>query len=80
MPNGQVDIRNTKDGKHRLRFYAVADDHLKTIVDALRIARHDSGTAYDSVALDAICTHFLATYGAKNPQAKSASVHEVICQ
>jgi Rieske Fe-S protein len=79
MPNGQVDIRRTKDGKRRLRFYAVADDQLETILSALRIARHESGTAYDCVALDAICTHFLATYAAENLHAKSESVQKSIC-
>ena len=47
---------------HRLRFYGIDSDRLETIVRALSVARNDLGTEYDSVALEAICQHFLATY------------------
>lgn len=63
MTVGRVDIRETKrSGKFRLRFYAVAPDHLEVILTALEAAREELGTNFDSVALDAICTHFLASH------------------
>ena len=55
-----VDVR-TVDGKARLRFYGVAEDQLETIQLALKITRVWAGTQHDSVALDAICQHFLSS-------------------
>ena len=45
-----------------MRFYALADEHVETIQQALKIIRQEIGTESDSVALDAMATHFLATY------------------
>lgn len=63
MANGRVDIRVMKrTGKARLRFYDVYPGHLEMVLAALEMAREDSGTHSDTVALDAICTHFLVSY------------------
>jgi len=57
---GKVDIRTMKrTGKARLRFYGVAPDHLEIILEALKLAREEFNTEYDTVALDSICMHFL---------------------
>ena len=71
MPNGRVDIRSIKrSGKARLRFYNLASDQLENILTALEQAREELGTEYDSVALDALATHYLATPGNDRPQGK----------
>ncbi len=63
MAKGRVDIRVMKNtDKARLRFYNVFPDLLETILAALEWARQEAGTHSDTVALEAICMHFLATY------------------
>jgi len=62
MSSGKMDERLTKrTGKYRLRFYAVAPDQLEIIKLALKLAREECNTNFDSVALDAICLEFIAT-------------------
>jgi hypothetical protein len=62
MTTGRVDKRfNEARGKYRFRFHAIAPDHAETILLALEHARGELGTQFDSVALDAICQHYLAT-------------------
>ena len=57
-----VDVRtNPETGWSRLRFYAVAPDQLESILDALRLARVEHETEFDSVALEAICLSYLNT-------------------
>lgn len=59
--SGKVDVRfSDSTGKYRLRFYAVAPDHRETILNALKRARSELGTEYDSVALEAICMNYLS--------------------
>jgi hypothetical protein len=68
MPAGRVDVRQTeRTGKSRLRFYGVADDQLEIIQTALFLARSELGTDFDTVALDGICTSYLATAGYASP-------------
>ena len=63
MAKGRVDIRvMKKTDKARLRFYNVYPELLHTILAALELARQEAGTHSDTVALDAICMHFLSTY------------------
>jgi hypothetical protein len=63
MSSGRVDLRTMKrTGKTRLRFYNVYPDQLETVQTALRIARRESGTEHDTVALESICIHFLTTF------------------
>lgn len=62
MANGKVDVRISQRRKTaRLRFYDVYTDQITTIQTALEQARQDAGTAHDTVALDAICMHYLST-------------------
>jgi len=61
MPKGNVDVRRSnRDGRYRLRFYGLDADQLETILLALRRIREESGTDYDSVALDRLAMHYLA--------------------
>ena len=63
MSKGRADVRQSKrDGKFRMRFYGLDEERLDCIQSAVAIARKESDTEYDSVALDQICVHFLATY------------------
>lgn len=65
MGSGKVDVRiMQRNAKARLRFYNVAPDQLEVIMNALEIARNELGTGHDTVALDAICIHFLSTFPA----------------
>jgi len=48
-----------RTGKARLRFYNVAPDHLEIILTALKMCREELDTEYDTVALEAICLHYL---------------------
>lgn len=69
MANGQVDIRHSKrHDKFRLRFYAVAHDQLEVILPALRLAREELNTMYDSVALEHICMAYLMDHTGKPKQ------------
>jgi len=62
MSSGRVDIRTIKrTGKARLRFYAVAPEHLEIILAALETARKDLDTEFDTVALEGLCMHYLNT-------------------
>ena len=62
MSKGKVDIRTcNRNGKARLRFYDVAPDHLEMIKQALQVAREQTGSEHDTVALEAICMHFLSS-------------------
>ena len=58
--NGMVDTRALRSGKVRMRF-RLHTDQAENVRAALDIARADLGTEFDHVALDAICTAFLAT-------------------
>ena len=63
MSSGRVDVRfRESTGKARMRFFALAEEHVENIQLALKIIREELDTDYDSVALDAMATHFLATY------------------
>ena len=63
MMKGRAHIRlNKKRQTYRMRFTPIFEDQLELIQFALSIARREAETEYDSVALDAICQHFLATY------------------
>jgi hypothetical protein len=65
MSKGKVDIRKSqRDGRYRLRFYGLGADQVDTILLALKSARLESNTEYDSVALDRVALHFLSTYQA----------------
>jgi len=67
MGSGKVDIRfMQRNGKARLRFYNINPDQFEVIMEALNAARNELGTDHDTVALDAICIHFLATYSASH--------------
>jgi hypothetical protein len=66
MTSGKVDIRVMKrSGKYRLRFYSVAEDHLEIIQLALKQAREELGTEYDTVAFEAICLDSLINRSGK---------------
>ena len=59
---GRVHVRPCKNrGYSRMRFLHIYPDQVETILDALSFARDELGTEYDSVALDNICMHYLAT-------------------
>jgi hypothetical protein len=61
LKTGRVDLRlNTKTGKYRLRFHGVSADQKATILAALERARSEAGTAFDCVALEAICMNYLS--------------------
>ena len=47
-------------GYSRLRFLHLYPEQVETILIALSHAREELDTQYDSVALDAICMHYLA--------------------
>jgi hypothetical protein len=58
---GRVHVRPNKDrGYSRLRFLRLYPEQVETILIALSHAREELDTQYDSVALDAICMHYLA--------------------
>jgi hypothetical protein len=58
---GRVNVHPNKGrGYSRLRFLHIYPEQVETILDALSFAREELGTEYDSVALDAICMHYLA--------------------
>lgn len=62
VPRGRVDARfNPERGKYRFRFHGVAPDQAESILAALQHARAEFGTDFDTVALDAICMHYLAS-------------------
>ena len=92
MSRGRVEIRSTattrksaalnqskRNSLFRLRFYGIDQDRLDTILRALRIARLDSGTEFEAVALENICLHFLSTYVPDLPQPSSGAAHEINC-
>lgn len=69
---GRLNTRyNAKRDTHRLRFTSVHPDQAETIFAALELARREAGTEFDTVALDAICQHFLATYPAEHERSKN---------
>ena len=74
MAKGRVDIRVMKHTqKARLRFYNAYPDSVEIILAALELARHETGSLYDTVALEAICMHFLSSYPVTNPIAQELS-------
>lgn len=79
MSGRRMHIRKCKEGSYRLRFYHAHEDQLETFQVALKTARSELGTEFDTVALEAICLAFLAQGGAV-PQSKSqtAARNEVI--
>ena len=63
MTSGKVDIRTMKrTEKARLRFYNVYPEQSEIILAALEKARESTGSKHDTVALEAICIHFLSSY------------------
>jgi len=75
MKQGRVEIRSTsnvrysvgistskRNSLHRLRFYGIDQERLDTILTALKLAKAECGTKFDSIALDAICMHFISTF------------------
>jgi len=63
MASGKVDIRIMKHtDKARLRFYDVYPEQLELILAAIERAREGTGSINDTVALEAICMHFLSSY------------------
>lgn len=57
--------RGSKTGNtRRMRVYSLHEEQVEIIQAALELARHESNTAYDSVALERICMHYLAYGGA----------------
>lgn len=60
MPSGRRDARRSqRDDKWRLRFYGINNDQLVLIDLALEKARNEMNTAFDAVALEALCIHYL---------------------
>jgi hypothetical protein len=60
-PHGRVNVHfNAKRGTGRLRFTAVHPDQLDTILLALKNARTEMQTEYDTAALDMICLNYLS--------------------
>ena len=58
---GRVNVRyNAKRDTYRFRFLSVHPDQAATILDALALARDESQTEYDTVALDGICLNYLS--------------------
>jgi hypothetical protein len=58
---GRVHVRPCKNrGYSRLRFMHVYPDQVESILQALSLTREELDTEYDSVALEAICLHYLA--------------------
>lgn len=57
----KVRICKRKNDKYRLRLSYVHEDQLELILKALEIARAESNTQYDAVALTNICVHYLST-------------------
>ena len=53
---------NSKRERYRCRLNNVHPDQLFIYQKAFELARKDTGSEFDAVALDAICQHFLATY------------------
>ncbi len=63
MSSMKVDYRKIKaSGKTRLRFPDVHEDQLDLILQALEVAGEAMGTEHGTVALEAICLHFLTTF------------------
>lgn len=58
---GKVQIRPRKNGRYRLGLSYVHEDQLELITLALELARTETGTEYDAVALTNICMHYLST-------------------
>jgi len=56
----RVRVDPRKNGKYRLRFNTVHEDQLELIMNALDLAKRESGTRYDTVALTNICLHYIA--------------------
>jgi hypothetical protein len=74
--------RGSKSGRtRRMRIYSLHDDQIELIQLALEIARRDSDTEYDSVALTNICMDFLAGCPSGGPtQAYGADQSMIIGQ
>lgn len=54
--------RGSRSGTtQRIRVYALHEDQVELIKAALEMAREESGTEYDSVALTNICLAYLAS-------------------
>ena len=61
MAHGKVDTRTMRrTGLKRLRFYDLHEDQREVIQAALDHARTEAETEHDTVALTAICVHYLA--------------------
>lgn len=62
MTKGRMDKRTmNRNGLTRLRFYDVNSERLKTIESALAKSRAEGETEHDTVALEYICQHYLAS-------------------
>jgi hypothetical protein len=54
--------RGSRSGKtQRMRVYSLHSEQVETIKTALEVARNESGTEYDSVALTNICLAYLTS-------------------
>jgi hypothetical protein len=61
MAQGRADWRRSRrTGNWRARFYEVHEDERELILDALKKARGEAGTNYDTHALSMICLSYLA--------------------
>ena len=62
----RVDTRALQSGMVRMRF-RLHPDQYDNVRAALDVARAQTGTEFDHVALDAICTAFLTTHAGSPP-------------
>jgi hypothetical protein len=74
MSGRRMKVRKCKDGSLVIRIYHLHEDQIKTIQLALEIARSESQSDFDSVAIDGICMSFISS-GAAMPTQK-LSVHD----
>ena len=63
----EFSTRGSKTGAtRRMRIYSLHDDQVELVKEALELARQESETAYDSVALTHICMAYLAVASAND--------------
>ena len=61
MSGRRMETRKCKDGSYRLRLNHAHQDQIESIQLALKIAREESGSDFDAVAIDGICNWYLAS-------------------
>lgn len=68
MSGRRMNVRKCKDGSYRARFYHLHEEQIETIELALKSARLEGESDFDSVALDRICMNYLACNSTGRPK------------